>query len=804
MAGYPPELSAAGDDAGFGDNSLSLRTVWMAVLRRWWVVIVVFIVVVSLGIWRTLSEQPLYRAVATVRVSQQQAPIQGMQSPQGYQDYRVDRLLTETRVIGSAEVAKRVVHALGLQLWIVRPPNLPRIDVFGTTIPRVGPTALLGEYSLKLADTSYTLASRGVDLASARYGDSVSVNDIALTIPRRPAIEEREVGLRVIPLGDAAGMVSGSIGTQVLDKTDIIEISATMPERYMAMDVTNAVAREYADFSKEAVANQAKSKAAFIKEQLDIQERRLSAAQNDRKRFLEINGLTDLTSEQAALSERIYDLEAQRQEAMLERDNYRAVQGELGAADTTTEKLRRLVGTGAVATNAAVADLYSKWFELSSARQEMVDRRNLENTELARVDSQIAVTKRNLQTAVNDYFLQLGQRITNIEAQIATLRKGSERFPTLAADEARLLAAERTLTKIYDDLQAQYQLARISEAVDVAVVRPIDSASLPFAPVSPNRRQDAMLAAALGLLLGVAVAVGLDRMDDSVRSPDDIAEQLNLPVLGMIPAIKVDADGRTAPSVTMERLVTHANPRSPVAEAYRSLRTNLAFARAREEVKTLVLTSPGPADGKSTTVANLAITFAQQGQRTLLVDADLRRAVLDKTFSVPRSPGLTEVIVGEAQLSTAVNATAVPNLFVLGSGHFPPNPSELLGSAAMRNVLREAKEQFEVILFDSPPLLAVTDAAVLATMVDGTVLVVRMGATARGAVRRALGQLQAVHGRVLGSVMNDVDLRKSSYYGGYGYAYYAYYGSEANGNGNGGGIVGRLKRFGARATSGTR
>jgi capsular exopolysaccharide synthesis family protein len=172
--------------------------------------------------------------------------------------------------------------------------------------------------------------------------------------------------------------------------------------------------------------------------------------------------------------------------------------------------------------------------------------------------------------------------------------------------------------------------------------------------------------------------------------------------------------------------------------------------------------------------------------------------VLDKTFSVPRSPGLTEVIVGEATLQEAANATDVPNLFVMGSGQFPPNPSELLGSVAMRSVLRDARDQFDVVLFDSPPLLAVTDAAVLSTMVDGTLLIVRMGSTARPAVRRALEQLQTVRGRVLGAVMNDVDLERGSYYGGYGYAYYAYYGSESNGNGNGRGVMDRIRRMAKR------
>src|SRR5688572_27290530 len=191
------------------------------------------------------------------------------------------------------------------------------------------------------------------------------------------------------------------------------------------------------------------------------------------------------------------------------------------------------------------------------------------------------------------------------------------------------------------------------------------------------------------------------------------------------------------------------------------------------------MTSPGPAGGKSTTVANLAITFAQQGQRTLLIDGDLRRAVLDKMFKVPRSPGLTDVLVGRQRLRDVVHATEIEHLSVVGSGPFPPNPSELLGSSAMRDVLRHAQSEFDIVLIDSPPLLAVTDAAVLATISDGAILVIRVGATAKAAVRRAVAQLQTVHGRIVGAVLNDVDLRSGAFSGSYGYYYYYYYGEGA-------------------------
>jgi tyrosine-protein kinase Etk/Wzc len=397
------------------------------------------------------------------------------------------------------------------------------------------------------------------------------------------------------------------------------------------------------------------------------------------------------------------------------------------------------------------------------------------------------------------YLANLNSRMQTLSAATAGLRQQSERYPPLEAEQAKLEADVRTAQRLYDDLQSQLQLSRISESAESGSVRPIDRAQVPSYAVLPLRRRAVMLSALFGLALGLGLAVLLERLDTSVRSPDELVQRLDLNVLGMVPMIRLN--GRRPAGAVAERLVSHVDPRSPVAEAYRSVRTNLAFARAGSRLHTIVLTSPGPSDGKSTTAANLAITFAQQGQRTLVVDADLRRAVLDKSFGVPRSPGLSEVLVGDVRLAEAVRATEIENLSVLPSGRMPPNPAELLGSSQMQRVLEEARAQFDVVLFDSPPLLAVTDAAILSTMVDGTLLVVRMGETAREAVRRAVGQLRAVRGRLVGAVLNDVDFRKGSVYGQYGYYYYAYYGGDGNGNGGDGlrhsadGLLERVRRL---------
>jgi polysaccharide biosynthesis transport protein len=333
-------------------------------------------------------------------------------------------------------------------------------------------------------------------------------------------------------------------------------------------------------------------------------------------------------------------------------------------------------------------------------------------------------------------------------------------------------------------------LARISQGGETGGVRIIDSAPLPFTPVSPQRKRAVLLAAIIGLMLGVLSAVIADRFDDSVQTPDEVRHRLHLAILGSIPRVR-DALFRRTDRQSF-RLMSHAEPQSLVAEAFRSLRTNIAFARAHSDLRTIVLTSPGPGDGKSTVACNLATIFAQQGQRTLLIDADLRRAVVNETFAIPRSPGLSDLLVGNARLADVAKAVEVSNLFLLPSGQFPPNPSELLGSPAMRDILEQAKTSFDMVVIDSPPVLAVTDSSVISSVVDGTIVVVRVGKTARDAVRRAVAQLRVVNGRVLGAVLNDVDFRSGVYYGGYGYYYHRFYGegsaSDMQGN--------RLRRFG--------
>ncbi|WP_080629214.1 CpsD/CapB family tyrosine-protein kinase [Anoxybacillus flavithermus] len=218
----------------------------------------------------------------------------------------------------------------------------------------------------------------------------------------------------------------------------------------------------------------------------------------------------------------------------------------------------------------------------------------------------------------------------------------------------------------------------------------------------------------------------------------------------------------------MRSLITKTNPKSPISEQYRTIRTNILFSVVDRPLRSLMVTSSAPAEGKSTTVSNLAVVFAQQGKKVLLVDSDLRKPTVHYTFRKDNHVGLTNVLTKQAPFQTAIKETDVDNLFVLTSGPIPPNPAELLGSSAMEELLAEAYKQFDLVLFDTPPVLAVTDAQILANQCDGTILVVHSGKTEIEAAQKAKELLLAAKGKLLGVVLNQKKQKESSYYYYYG------------------------------------
>lgn len=338
----------------------------------------------------------------------------------------------------------------------------------------------------------------------------------------------------------------------------------------------------------------------------------------------------------------------------------------------------------------------------------------------------------------------------------------------------------------YNNLQQNSQ--QESQSLNTASI--LVPAQAPVFPISPSLKKNVLFGTIAGLVIGLLVAFLLEYMDYSVRSPEDVetvAGQMPLAVISVAPrprgapARGASAPGRDAGVTSVSPAVfSLQNPRDAISEAFRALRTNLAFSALDRPVQTMVITSVSPSEGKSTVAANLAVVLAQSGKRVILVDADLRRPSLHKLFGLHNVGGFTDLLLTRDTTLTGLQSTVVPNLQVLASGPMPPNPAELLTSEAVVPLIAALKEQADIVIFDTPPMGALTDAVVLSARVEGTVLVVRSGSTRPTVVSKALETLRKVGARPLGVVLNMVDvgaLRDYSYY--YYYSTYGYgeYGS---------------------------
>jgi non-specific protein-tyrosine kinase len=338
---------------------------------------------------------------------------------------------------------------------------------------------------------------------------------------------------------------------------------------------------------------------------------------------------------------------------------------------------------------------------------------------------------------------------------------------------AQLQTTQSQYQQSYNSLFQSYQSILLAEAQSSSGVIQQNPAIPPVSPVKPQPVRNALLAAVVGLMLAAGIVFLIEFLDDSLRDPEEITRKWGIPMLGMI--VNFDSDNGS-------ELITEIEPRSPVSEAFRSIRTNLQFASVTSPLHTLLVTSPSPEDGKTTVVANLACVFAQVGRKVVVVDSDLRRPSLHKLFELPNRFGLTDQFIRPQEyLNGAVQPTEVKNLYLLSSGSLPPNPSELISSQRMVEIIQTLEAQYEVVFLDAPPSLVVTDANVLANHADGVILVIRPSTTKRAAIKHTIEQMAQVKANIIGVVLNGVNVKKSrySYYRGYynkygrGYAYYS-------------------------------
>ena len=382
-----------------------------------------------------------------------------------------------------------------------------------------------------------------------------------------------------------------------------------------------------------------------------------------------------------------------------------------------------------------------------------------------------------LKTSLQQQLQELSQEIQDTDAKLQELTDATD-----AESKARQAVLEDRLAQYrstFGNVLAQLENIRLAEANALDTITVVEQAEVPRRPVRPRVLMNTLLAAIVGGMIGLGAAFLIEYLDDSIKSPDDIARLTSVSTLGVIARGK---DDKTNAIITLE------DPRSPTAEAYRTVRTGIQFASVDNPVRTIVVTSAGPGEGKSTTTANLAVVMAQANKKVILIDADLRKPTQHKRWGVPNTVGLTGALLMDelsANLDYLLAPTQVENLWLLTSGQLPHNPSELLGSHKLKLLTEHLLKDYDILIFDSPPALAVTDPVILSQEMDGVIIVVDAGSTREPALAHILSEMEKAKAHILGFVLNRYSNRSNAGY--YYYYYNRYYredDSESSGDGD--------------------
>lgn len=550
--------------------------------------------------------------------------------------------------------------------------------------------------------------------------------------------------------------VRGSMAVEFVKNTKMMKITMTRNNAQEAADLANAVAEAFIEEDLKSRMEAGRKTVSWLNEELASTRETVETAEQKFQDF--------------KTTERIVSFEDKRVELQQE---INAISSEKISISTDALKMETLL---AAAEKSGSLDLSNIGYD-SPLVQDLA-KTEIDYQEKLKIYKpgfpEMLETKSRMDALKNKVVDEIRGRLKGLKAQEATLTLvfDAKKNDLIALQEKefqyRVLERDvQTSKELYDLLMKKVkEISLVDEAV-MGSLRIVEPAK-PSLGSKGNPTMKLIVAAMAGLALGMGCAFFLDYMDRSIRTPLDVTRHLKTGVLALVPAIR-EAGGKK--ETRSFPVVVRDTPRSNASEAYRMLRTNVTFAMPNKNVRSLVVTSTSPREGKSLTVTNLASVWAQSGQKVLAIDSDMRRPVLHRAFGISRAKGLTGALSGEIRFEDACIAANVENLWVMPSGTLPSNPAELLGSEKMKELLNWATQNFDMVILDSPPVTMVTDAAVVAPQVDGVILVVRVGEVTKDPVKHSVQIIQGVRANLLGVVLNNIDFGR----GDYSYYYYSKY-----------------------------
>jgi capsular exopolysaccharide synthesis family protein len=562
----------------------------------------------------------------------------------------------------------------------------------------------------------------------------------------------------------------------------LVQISYTHPDPRLATEIVNGLVRTYIEENFKTKFESVTQTSDWLKTELDDLQLKVQTSEEKLVRYQKEHSILGVDEKQnivtAKLDELNKELTAAQSDRIQKESNYKlAATGDLAAFAKTSRE-----GTSSMLERLREkeADLNTQYAQATTQFGSGYPKVVELNNQLKQVRTEmVAEETRSLQEIRDEYLVAL-QRENLLTTSFEAQKQEANQLNESAIEYSVLKRDAESNRQLYQDLLQRLKEASVSAGLRSSNVRVVDVARTPTHPITPNVPRNLEVGFLFGLACGIGLAFVLESLDTSIRSIEELSAISTLPALGTIP-LQLSSNGyvrkqlKAMSTETSEwpALVTYARPKSEAAEAYRALRTSILLSSFGAPPKVILVTSALPQEGKTTISANSALVLAQRGSRVLLIDADLRRPSIDKLFGFRSRGGLSTLISGVDKIEdVVVPFTQVPNLWILPAGPIPPQPVELLGSTVMKDHITRWRDEFDHIIIDTPPCLSVTDAVVLSPEADRVILVARSGKTTKPALGRACGLLLHVNARVMGIVLNALDLRSGDgYYGRYTHYY---------------------------------
>jgi len=733
----PPASSRRANLAAFRQTATDthLLDYLLVAYRHRYLALTVFLSVIVLALISTLSTTPMYRAQARIMIELEDdgsGPAAGLSGVLPGENFRdpMPYYQTQFRILTGRELGRRTVRALELG-----------------TVPEFNGT---GATKTKLAQLFDGIKST-VGLGPA------------------PRVEGP------VPEAVLVGSFLSRISVEPVKNTRLVDVSFISASPEFAARSVNQLVTDYVAQNSDVRQYRVSSGLVWLEEELERQKAKVEASERALASYREEQNAVSLEDRQNIVVARLNQLNDAVTKAKTSLVQKESLYNQVKALTPGTA----VDSIPAILQNQYIQSLKTQLADLERDRANLSERYGDKHPEIIKVNASIKDASRQLDQELakaidairNDYQAAAAEE----KGLSASLEEQKGAAMTLGRKNVSYTVLERDAQsnrQVYESLLAREKELRVHASSRGNNVRLIEDAEIPGGPFSPNLRRSMLFASIVGFAMAFGLVFVLGYLDDTIKTPEDIASKLNAPFLGMVPKIK---DG-------LSPLLTSQSPHE-FGEAFRSLRTALAFSNSGggSGGRVILVTSSQPLEGKTTTACNLAIALSLSGDRVLLIDADLRRPNVAKTMGLEPGTGLSQLLTGQATPRDAIRDTGMASLCVMTAGHVPPNPSELLASERMGSLLDPANGWFDWVIVDAPPVLAVTDAVILAPMVSGVAFVVRSELTPQRHVKRALDTLMTGQPRLLGLVLNGVDLERNKYYYSryYGYEHTHYYSAPA-------------------------